>query len=569
MSQSRRADASFRDPQPAVERIAQLADRVLGGDIVLPKFQREFVWTHKQIRELLDSVSHNYPIGSLLLWQSRQELASERTIAGLDVDPAKPDYPVNYLLDGQQRLSTICGALYWEPNGDAESRWNLAYDLDEQQFIHLTSLGDPPIHLIPLRLLSEPESFFTRTRHLADNELDARAQRLYKRFNNYMVAVVTLRDMSIEEVAPVFERINSTGTELTVVDLMRAATWSTGFDLRDAIDEILAGIESKGYGKVDRKTVLRAISAAAGYGFSTDEMEQLRELTEGELRAAVVDVERAAKRAVDFLSTQIKTPTAAALPYLNQFAVLVEIFRRVPKPSSAQYGAVRRWFWRTVLAGYFGGWNKTQMDADQQAIADFASGESSEIDVSAVLPSSEVWRRSAFHARSALSKVLALLLSYEDPLDLRTGQRIDVGKALAWQNDKEFHHFFPRDHLKRQGLGSRVNALANIVLLSSISNIWISNQPPEGYLRDLCGEEGEAEIRRRLASCLVSEEAFAAAQRGDYDAFLRARAETLHQKAMELAGDVATSVQAEETALATVDGEAPDPDEPVDRDSAD
>jgi len=86
---------------------------VLAGDVVLPRFQREFVWTRQQVLELLDSVVRNYPIGSLLLWQSTQDLASERTVAGLDVGASRPGYPVNYLLDGQQRLSTICGALHW------------------------------------------------------------------------------------------------------------------------------------------------------------------------------------------------------------------------------------------------------------------------------------------------------------------------------------------------------------------------------------------------------------------------------------------------------------------------
>src|SRR5215213_7998232 len=110
MSELTATKPAFKDPKPAPERIVQLAQRVLSGDILLPRFQRNFVWQRKQMLDLLDSVARNYPIGSMLLWQSRQELANERTIAGLPVAQSKPDYPVNYLLDGQQRLSTICGA---------------------------------------------------------------------------------------------------------------------------------------------------------------------------------------------------------------------------------------------------------------------------------------------------------------------------------------------------------------------------------------------------------------------------------------------------------------------------
>jgi uncharacterized protein with ParB-like and HNH nuclease domain len=99
-----------------VPRLEALAQRVLTGDVILPKFQRQFVWSRQQTLDLLDSVSRNYPIGSVLLWQSTERLASERTVAGLNVEPQRHDYLVNYILDGQQRLASISGALYWRPD---------------------------------------------------------------------------------------------------------------------------------------------------------------------------------------------------------------------------------------------------------------------------------------------------------------------------------------------------------------------------------------------------------------------------------------------------------------------
>lgn len=65
-----------KDPQPSVDRIDELARRILKGDILLPKFQSGLVWDKEQILTLLDSVARGYPIGSILLWQSRQELRS-------------------------------------------------------------------------------------------------------------------------------------------------------------------------------------------------------------------------------------------------------------------------------------------------------------------------------------------------------------------------------------------------------------------------------------------------------------------------------------------------------------
>ncbi|MDH3975396.1 MAG: DUF262 domain-containing protein [Deltaproteobacteria bacterium] len=156
-----------KDPQPSVDRIDDLASRVIKGDILLPKFQRDFVWERSQVLNLLDSIVRNYPIGSILLWQSRQELRSENKIADLEINLPKPDYPVNYLLDGQQRLSAICGSMYWHGT-NPQSIWNLAYDLRLQKFIFLDSLGDPPQHQIRMNKLKDPSSFYKHVAMLSN-----------------------------------------------------------------------------------------------------------------------------------------------------------------------------------------------------------------------------------------------------------------------------------------------------------------------------------------------------------------------------------------------------------------
>ncbi|MET7766873.1 DUF262 domain-containing protein [Streptomyces sp. NPDC005393] len=549
--------------------MTRLADRVLSGQIVLPKYQRGFVWSPEQILHLLDSVHRNYPIGSVLLWETTEQLASEQTIAGLSVDAPRAGHPVRYIIDGQQRLASIIGALH-----AGTGKWNVAYDLVEERFLHLmpdTPEGD---HIVPMRKVSSAGDLFRQTSMLAP-ELHERAISLYEQFTNYQIPVVTLQDLTPDDSARIFERINSTGTSMTIVDLMRAGTWSPDFDLQDEIDELLEVLNAKKYGRVDSKTLLRTIAAAAGFGFSTKDINRLRELDKERLRAAVSEAAKASERAVDFLSTQIRTPHAEALPYYNQFAVLVELFRQLPKPTSVQYESLRRWFWLTASGEYFKGWSETQMAADRQAVADFTQGLTTEIDTSAATPRPALWRSSSFSRRNAPSKLLGLLLSYAEPLDLATGQRIDVGKALSWQNDKEFHHFFPRAHLRSKGVSqARANVCGNLVMLTSLSNIWITDRAPSQYLRDLCDTEGETAVRQRLASCLVEEDAFQAALRDDYDAFLRARSETLHRQLVKLLGGTEregyghgdVGLRSDEVVELTEDV---DPDEPVDLDSAD
>jgi hypothetical protein len=530
-----------KDPQPTVDRIDELARRIRSGDILLPKFQREFVWDRSQVLELLDSIVRNYPIGSILLWQSRQELRSENRIADLEIKLPKPDYPVNYLLDGQQRLSTICGALYWE-GSNPQSVWNIAYDLRERRFLHLEKLDDPPQHQVRMNKLSEASIFYKYVATLdslsaADKDiLKGNADQLFNRLKDYKIAVVTLGDMSIQDVAPIFERINSTGTQLTIVDLMRAATWSQEFDLIEAIDNVREALAAKNFGGLDRKVVLRTMSAAAGGGFSSGSIDDLRKLDAAKLKSAAGEAETVYRKVVDFLSTQIKIPGDAVIPYVNQVVVLSEMFRKIPDPSAEQYARIREWFWRTAISGYFSGWNTGMMAADQKAVEGFAVGKTKTIEVDASKPRPEIWSGRTFRTNNAHAKALAIVLTYHKPVDLLTGQEIDVKGALSWTNSKEFHHFFPRGYLQKKEVPpSKINALANIVLMSSASNKAISDRAPSDYLKDVQKAAG-SRLNAWLESHMIPPDAFEAARADDFELFLVRRRDAIHRQVLLLAG---------------------------------
>lgn len=528
----------IKDPQPSVDRIDDLAKRILNGDIYLPKFQREFVWEKPQVLDLLDSVARNYPIGSILLWQSKQELRSESRIADLEILLPKPDYPVNYLLDGQQRLSSICGALYWK-GGDANSPWNVAYDLRNKTFLHLDTPDEPPQHLIRLNKLPNPSVFFLQVAALdaaKEPMLANNARELFDRFKDYKVATVTLGDMSLADVAPIFERINSTGTRLTIVDLMRAATWSPDFDLVDSIDAIRESLTAKSFEGIERKAILRNVSAAIGGGFTAESIDDLRRASTDNLKVAVGATEDSLKRAVDFLSTHVKAPSATVVPYTNQIVVLAEILRRLPVPTAQQWEAIERWFWRTGISGYFSGWNSGMMASDLAALSEFAQGAGPEIKIETQIPGHQLWLNRTFRLNNAHSKILALILAYQMPLDILTGQAIDVKEALAWQNSKEFHHFFPQAFLKANGVAvAKASALANMVYLSSASNKIISDRAPSAYVKELLDSHGD-QARKWLASNLIDDAAIYAALNDDYDSFLNARAEVIGKVASKLAG---------------------------------
>ena len=52
-------------------KIDRLRNKIIEGNIKIPPFQREFVWKQEQVIELLDSIIKDYPIGSILLWETK------------------------------------------------------------------------------------------------------------------------------------------------------------------------------------------------------------------------------------------------------------------------------------------------------------------------------------------------------------------------------------------------------------------------------------------------------------------------------------------------------------------
>lgn len=424
-----------RDPKPEVLRLEELAIMVRTGDIKLPRFQRSFVWKKSDMLKLLDSIYKGYPIGSLLLWNSSQRLTSERDIAGLRVQAESSGfYPTNYLLDGQQRLTTICGALFWEDDFLA-SIWRIAFDLESEQFFHPKE--DLTVSQFPLNKLIRTSEFIRQCmkfeHHPNKNLFVERSERLLRSFKDYKVAVVKIGDMSIEEVAPIFERINSTGRKLTMVDLMMAATWSNGFDLADAIKTIVNVCEGNGFRGVSDASVLRTIATSANLGPNKEDIQRLRSLQPEQLRKATESSTIGLSAATSFLRERTPVVDMSYLPYALQLTHLVEFFRLSAKPTEDQLSELLRWFWYTSATTYFAGASTGQNAKDLALMRAFAKGE---IDRLFTVDRIDITRLvfDRFSLRNASSTTFALLLLNAKPDRTLHGDMLELVSHLELTN---------------------------------------------------------------------------------------------------------------------------------------
>jgi uncharacterized protein with ParB-like and HNH nuclease domain len=96
--------------KPAVNRLIKFLGDIEDGKFKIPTFQRDFVWNKSDKTDLFDSISKEYPIGSIMLWQPNYEFDSNGKIGPYTIDNSN-NKDFFYVLDGFQRLSTLFGCL--------------------------------------------------------------------------------------------------------------------------------------------------------------------------------------------------------------------------------------------------------------------------------------------------------------------------------------------------------------------------------------------------------------------------------------------------------------------------
>src|SRR3954454_16499171 len=91
--------------EATVEELVSMVER---GELRLPEMQRRYVWRAPRVRDLLDSLYRGYPSGSILVSETDEQQPS----IGLAVHQQESPFAGHkLLLDGQQRLTSLCAVL--------------------------------------------------------------------------------------------------------------------------------------------------------------------------------------------------------------------------------------------------------------------------------------------------------------------------------------------------------------------------------------------------------------------------------------------------------------------------
>ncbi len=262
--------------------LKDLLDDMDNGKIQLPDFQRSWVWDDERIKDLLVSISNMFPIGAILGLTAGGNVAFKtRPIEGAEI--RSNDKPDMFLLDGQQRLTSLYQAL--RHPGPVNTRDSLNQPIKLRYYMNIMAGIDPNIgrgdllvsmpdnllaasvtdhelevqdlctshfeyqnHLIPTETLMDPLKWATGYIQYWERSNEphpfGNPFRCFKRFeesiignfNEYQLPLIALdQDTSMEAVCTVFEKMNTSGVALNVFELKAAsfACDTETFSLKD------------------------------------------------------------------------------------------------------------------------------------------------------------------------------------------------------------------------------------------------------------------------------------------------------------------------------------------------
>ncbi|WP_447965152.1 GmrSD restriction endonuclease domain-containing protein [Nitrospira sp. Ecomares 2.1] len=501
---------------------SQLIADIKKGEIKIPQFQRKFVWKDDQALDLLDSVANRYPIGSVLLWKTVEKLNAARDIGSFRLPTTDEITPTNYVLDGQQRLTVMYSCL---GASESEGGYTAAYDLVNEIFIEIKGPISRP-EIFPLRKMFNTTSLLNYRTSLLNLPnaaiLQERLDDIISAFTQYKLPVVTLKDLTIEEVCPIFERINSSGTRLSTYDLMVAATWAEDFDLNEKVASVLSALDSKGYGSTERSTILKALSAVHSGSIQDKSLRELRNLSTVQIESLAELTESALRSAVDALSTQFLIHSWDFLSYEAVLLVATYIFRDAKELSALQANRLRQWFWRASFGERYKIGGENFVSRDLEVVKAYVLSGDGNGEQFGLVPNSKDWGNIQFKSNVSRSRSYILALASAAPRNLANGMSIDVQSALSGYNKKEYHHVYPRAYLKAIGEPLESNALGNIVMLTSTSNKTISDSPPSKYVPVIVAELGKDADAVFISNLLPKPSSFNY-KNANYSDFLAAR----------------------------------------------
>ncbi|MBB5322929.1 hypothetical protein HNQ34_000006 [Anoxybacillus tepidamans] len=563
------------------ESIKNLVENIHKENILLPEFQRDFVWELGKTCELFDSLVRDIFIGSIIYGKPSFEI----TVREIDKRPRKGEgsrkklvtkffdkediqrmTQINnfrLILDGQQRATSIYRALTGvdEVWFIAKNEEELETSIREKEFRERTleemlfefSLQEDEdrlsIKLSDAFLISKgdildddiKENYFGKLSFIAgmDEEELKLAFRKYRMicvklgelFNSEKLLSYYLLNMNTEKFALFFERSNSKGIQLNFIDILAAKLYK-GFNLRQKIEELESSFPNYHF---NREIIVRTISYIVSNGKEVDRNYILSNLNYEHFNMYWDEVCNCYRKVLDFLFKERFIISQKWMPYENMLIPLIIFLRSIHKTDFSQMNEnqhefIKYWYWSSIFAQRYSSGSNEAIIQDASILSNIAQNK--KISDKAFFSRLKIQITSLEDILSFSKKGNVIYKGILNLINFASKGLIDWSNSsqLHLNSKLEDHHIFPKEYIKNkfkdnEQILSLIDCVANRTLIPKITNIKIGKKSPSQYLKELM--KINPNIVESLKNHLIPIEIIDGVYDDFYIVFLEKRAESI------------------------------------------
>lgn len=534
-----------RQPENHSKKYAVLFADIDAGRTKLPMFQRDFVWDKSQTAKLIDSILKGFPVGTFILWKTRDRFRHFREIGNLRLPEPPAGDAVQYVLDGQQRITSLYAVrkgLRITRDDRVIDYKDICIDLDagsgaEEEVVYADApKGRKTISVHDLL-----------TKDITDFDAYAKDER--RKIHDYRAAltghdfsVIEIPEYDIDTACEIFTRINTGGKELSLFEIMVAKTFDpdSGFDLERKYFDLLEGDDEGNKSLTDASfetipaiTILQCVAAHLKDGIRHGDILRLD-------RQAVIDcwphVQQTIFAAIDHMQSHLGVAVSRILPYPVLIVAFSHFFdRNKLKPADHdQTRYLTEYFYRAGLSNRYSSGTAVKMLADLQKMKSIAEGKRPSYKGEDLEISPDTFRTKTFAINDAFSKTVLCLLASKAPRNLQTNGLIKLNNSwLRKSSSRNIHHIFPKAWVRKHGKRDwDANVIANIMLADEYSNQRLikSSAPKEWVAR--IAPKGSS-LLDSFRAHLVSRDGLSALQNNAYPTFIASRSRQLFESVEE------------------------------------
>lgn len=552
-------------------KIEELVKLLREDKLLVPTFQRDFVWDPGSILKLWDSMFRFYPIGSILYWETDSYLHTHRRLGGFtfphDEDTVRKFKEWKYILDGQQRATSLLVCMLGGKGrieGQEQFDYTLHFDATCAEFFFAHELPKRETQVPDKRLLVRvrdvPSWGFGFYKEISgvpgfSPEVEHNLQQLQRMFSDYQLSLIHVRGVEVGEVCTIFERINQEGKRLHPVDIIVARTYRSpdeetgypGFYLRDNLRSLTNALAETGtkWRDIDELMVIQMVAmclrkkwkeARNPYGITPAALDNL---TTTALEKNWEGCQKTILDTVKFLTDQtIHGPGMLPSGYL-----VLPLCAYLHENSKPNRDLARQWFWRMAFsADDF----RNSSVVYQHASGFFRDLEAGvPVEIEPLVLSRSALIRERYYYRNTQSRATLAWLAHQKPLDFSDPHAEVLDHVyLLMSHAPNLHHVCPLNFLaKVQGLlpETPADSLMNICFLRARTNIQISDRNPLDYIQEF---HTVPDFDKILASHLIDAAFIERDGFGPYDYrdFLLARADAFCESVKAALPDVKVTI---------------------------